>query len=55
MSTTTDMPAFTPDEKLELLFAPDLIPADVKAALGDDLHVRTHLCPPGLSDSSYCG
>jgi len=52
MSTTTEMPTFTPDEKLELLFAPDLIPADVKAALGDDLHVRVNLWPSGLSYSS---
>jgi glucosamine-phosphate N-acetyltransferase len=34
------MPAFTPDSELELLFSPDLIPAEVKAQLGDDLHMR---------------
>jgi len=34
------MPAFTPDSELELLFSPDLIPTEVKAQLGDDLHMR---------------
>lgn len=34
------MPVFTPDSELELLFSPDLIPAEVKAQLGNDLHVR---------------
>jgi len=34
------MPTFTPDYQLELLFAPELIPAEVKAQLGDDLHMR---------------
>ncbi|KAF8154827.1 acyl-CoA N-acyltransferase [Crassisporium funariophilum] len=34
------MPSFTPDSALELLFAPELIPEDVKAQLGPDLHMR---------------
>lgn len=34
------MPNFTPDNELELLFNPDLIPASVKAELHPDLHVR---------------
>jgi len=34
------MPVFTPDSELELLFSPDLIPAEVKAQLGNDLHMR---------------
>ncbi|PPQ73954.1 hypothetical protein CVT24_012543 [Panaeolus cyanescens] len=32
--------AFTPDAQLDLLFDPKIIPADVKAKLGDDLHLR---------------
>lgn len=31
---------FTPDSELELLFPAHLIPQDVQAKLGDDLHVR---------------
>ena len=34
------MSSFTPDADLELLFDPKLIPADVRAQLGPDLHVR---------------
>jgi len=34
------MPSLTPDSELELLFAPELIPSDVKAELGPDLHMR---------------
>jgi hypothetical protein len=34
------MPSFTPDSELELLFSPHVIPAEVKAQLGSDLHVR---------------
>jgi len=34
------MSAFTPDEKLELLFDHKLIPNDVRAALPDHLHIR---------------
>ncbi|RXW19064.1 hypothetical protein EST38_g6785 [Candolleomyces aberdarensis] len=34
------MPAFTPDQELDLLFNPDLIPASVKAELPADLHIR---------------
>ncbi|KAF8898045.1 glucosamine 6-phosphate N-acetyltransferase [Gymnopilus junonius] len=34
------MSAFTPDSELELLFTPGLIPAEVKALLGSDLHMR---------------
>ena len=31
---------FTPDNELDLLFPPDIIPSDVKNALNTDLHVR---------------
>jgi len=31
---------FTPDDKLDLLFDPDIIPDKMRAAGGDDLHVR---------------
>ncbi|EDR08498.1 uncharacterized protein LACBIDRAFT_235009 [Laccaria bicolor S238N-H82] len=34
------MLSFTPDADLELLFDPELIPADVKSQLGPDLHIR---------------
>lgn len=34
------MAAFTPDDQLELMFNPELIPAYVKAALPSDLHIR---------------
>ncbi|CAA7262465.1 unnamed protein product [Cyclocybe aegerita] len=34
------MPSFTPDSHLDLLFAPELIPSDVQAQLGSDLHMR---------------
>ncbi|PPQ89825.1 hypothetical protein CVT25_007526 [Psilocybe cyanescens] len=34
------MPSFTPDSELDLLFSPTLIPANVKAQLGSDLHMR---------------
>ena len=33
------MSSFTPDEQLDLLFAPELISREVKAQLGADLHV----------------
>lgn len=36
----SNMPSFTPDSELELLFSPHIIPAEVKAQLGSDLHVR---------------
>ncbi|KAF5309796.1 hypothetical protein D9611_013641 [Ephemerocybe angulata] len=39
-SFTTDNELFTPDDKLELLFNPELIPASVKAELPSDLHIR---------------
>ncbi|KAF9043123.1 glucosamine 6-phosphate N-acetyltransferase [Panaeolus papilionaceus] len=32
--------AFTPDSQLDLLFNPELIPNDVQAQLGSDLHLR---------------
>ena len=34
------MPSFTPDQELDLLFDPGLIPTSVKAELPSDLHVR---------------
>jgi len=34
------MPSFTPDSELDLLFSPSLIPGEVKAQLGADLHMR---------------
>ncbi|KAF4609857.1 hypothetical protein D9613_010437 [Agrocybe pediades] len=60
---------FTPDSELELLFSPSLIPQDVAAQLGADLHMRplaktdlyrSHLSvlsvltsTPQLSESQY--
>ena len=41
------MPSLTPDSELELLFSPHVIPAEVQAQLGSDLHVsfcRISLC-----------
>ncbi|KAF5310297.1 hypothetical protein D9619_010550 [Psilocybe cf. subviscida] len=34
------MPSFTPDNELDLLFAPELIPSEVTSQLGSDLHMR---------------
>jgi len=34
------MPSFTPDEQLELLFDPALIPESFKKTLPEDLHIR---------------
>lgn len=39
------MPTFTPDSELDLLFSPELIPSEVKAQLGSDLHVRSSIFP----------
>ncbi|KAF8331482.1 acyl-CoA N-acyltransferase [Cantharellus anzutake] len=45
-SATSQTLSFTPDDKLELLFDPKLIPNDVKAALPNHLHIR----PLSLTD-----
>ena len=52
------MPSFTPDSQLELLFAPDIIPKDVKEQLGPDLHVRLQVhrtCEGSQLTSHRCG
>ena len=43
--------AFTPDSELDLLFNPELIPANVKAELPADLHVRSTALLPILSQT----
>jgi hypothetical protein len=47
------MPTFTPDSELDLLFSPELIPTEVKAQLGSDLHVRFFHLPQKLKKDSH--